>query len=127
MPKTLIIITGLLLTLTLGIYTPSTAPTVVAAPYATNEVHVDFFTSYEYEVPGDVFTNRGVTGKMDWHTRIVNTPDQTGAVVKDLKVTLASPDNGALLNEWSYGNVPEGPSTCWTPDAVWSSIAHHTT
>ena len=91
-----------------------------------NHVHVDFFTSYEYEVPGDTLTNGEVTGKMDWHTKINNTPDETGAVVKNLKVTLTSPDNGALIGEWFYGDVPEGPGTCWTPDAVYfGDIKHH--
>jgi len=106
----------------------SPAPKATAAPDIANEVHVDFFTSYEYEVPGDVLVNEEVTGKMDWHTRIVNTPDETGAVVKDLKVTLSNPDNGALIQEWSYGDAPEEGSTDlpWTPDAVYfGDIKHH--
>jgi hypothetical protein len=122
MHKRLIAITALLLiiasAITASIYIPSTVPTVIAAPEAMNEVHVDFFTGYEYEVPGDVFINGEVTGKMDWHTRIVNTPDETGAVVKDLKVTLTNPDNGTPIDEWSYGDVPEEVGSCWTPDAV---------
>lgn len=123
----LLIITVLLaLAIAVSSFAVSPAPKATAAPDADNEVHVDFFTSYEYEVPEDVLINKEVTGKMDWHTRIVNTEDATGAVVKDLKVTLTSPDNGALIGEWSYGDVPEGPSTCWTPDAVYfGDIKHH--
>lgn len=93
-----------------------------------NHVHVDFLTCYVYEIPGDALTNGEVTGKMDWHTRIVNIQDETGAVVKDLKVTLTNPDNGALINEWAYGDVPEEGRTDlpWTPDAVlFGDIEHH--
>ena len=127
MRKAWIILAALLLALAVNSFALSPAFKATAAPETANEVHVDFLTTYRYEIyEGDVFINGEVTGKMDWHTRIVNTPDQTGAVVKDLKVTLASPDNGALLNEWSYGDVPEGPSTCWTPDAVYfGDIKHH--
>lgn len=132
MRKTLIIVTALLLALTsaipASIYTPWAAPTVIAAPEAINEVHVDFYTGYVYEVPGDILVNEEVTGKMDWHTRIINIEDETGEVAKDLEVRLTNPDNGALINEWSYGDVPEERYThlAWTPDAVYfGDIKHH--
>jgi len=98
---------------------------------AVNEVLVHFLSCTDYDVHGDTFTNKEVSGSSSWHTRIINTPDETGEPVTDLQVTLNSelrfdsipPQHltriGPPVYEWSFGSVPEASSEllAWLPDA----------
>ena len=98
---------------------------------AVNEVLVHFLSSIGHEIRGDTFTNKQVSGSSSWHTRIINTLDETGAPITDLQVTLNSElpfdlvpaqyftRMGPPVYEWSFGSVPEASSEYlpWLPDA----------
>ncbi len=85
-----------------------------------NEVSVNFHTAWTYNPSGDTFTNGEVTGSKSWHTHIWNDPDETGAEVVALALSLDSelefyPYQGENLvtlgpptYEWFFGNVAEG-------------------
>jgi hypothetical protein len=106
------------------------SPTTLAQQ-AGNEVLVYFLSSITHEVRGDTFTNKEVSGSTSWHTRIINTPDETGGPITDLKVTLNSELQfdlvpaqhftrmGPPVYEWSFGSAPEAGSEYlpWLPDA----------
>jgi len=102
-----------------------------ALPDTVNEVLVHFLSSIGHEVRGDTFTNKEVSGSRSWHTRIINTPDETGEPITDLQVTLNSElpfdlvpaqyftRMGPPVYEWSFGSAPEASSEylAWLPDA----------
>jgi hypothetical protein len=94
-----------------------------------NHVLVHFLSNWIHTVKGDDFVNKEVKGQMMWRiAQLINVPDETGALVKGVKVTLESElrfdfidDNplpsrpgpltrmGPPVYEWSFGDVPEGP------------------
>lgn len=91
------------------------------AATAQNEILVDSCERWAYEVHGDTFTSKEVRGRRNMNTILLNTPDITGAPVKDLVVTFTSqlePTNwfheylvelGPPVYEWHYGDEPEKP------------------
>lgn len=117
----------LIASVTLGLFLSSTT----LAQQAGNEVMVHFLSSIRHEVHGDTFTNKEVSGISSWHTRVINTPDETGEPITDLQVILNSelqfdlvPDQylikmGPPVYEWSFGSAPEASSEylAWLPDA----------
>jgi len=88
-----------------------------------NEVVVDFTSSFNYYVSGDVFTNQEVTGVRSWRTNVLNIPDETGAPIAGLGLTLATElvatnpwcenlvKEGPPVFEWFYGDAPEVPES----------------
>jgi len=114
-----------------GFATPL-ASTLIAAPSAGNKVEVYFSTNYRLDLYEDSFTNEEVTGQVIWRIpNIVNTTDETGALVTGLKVTLDSDiafewvdkenltRRGPPTYEWSFPNlVEEHKRTGWATDVL---------
>ncbi|MFQ5872210.1 MAG: hypothetical protein ACE5JL_00210 [Dehalococcoidia bacterium] len=92
----------------------------VAADSAVNNVAALFRTAWIYDSSEDTFTNAQVTGRKWWQATLQNGPDETGAPVSALALSLESAlafDNlqrenlvtpGPPTYEWSFGDVPEG-------------------
>lgn len=98
-----------------------------------NHVVVGFGEEMNCLVPGDTYTNSAITGTRHWRiTSILNMEDETGAPVKNLKITLDSDMTfggfspkeymtkmGPPTYEWSFGDlVEESQHTEWYVDAV---------
>jgi len=98
-----------------------------------NHVVVGFGEEVDCSVPGDTYTNSFSSGVRVWRiTSIRNTDDETGAPVKNLKITLDSDMTFGSLSpkeyittmgpptyEWSFGDlVEESQHTEWFVDAV---------
>ena len=111
----------LVLTLAMSGFATSLASTPVA-PVEGNQVFVSFSEGVESWFGGDTYTNSELTGRRAWRIcGIRNTDDETGAPVKDLRVTLDSDlvfdsvaGGGSLttkmgppIYEWSYGDLVE--------------------
>jgi hypothetical protein len=83
-----------------------------------NEVSANFGTYWDYDVPGDIFTNGAVVGRESWEAGMYNDGDETGAPVINGGLSLASgllfdaiyPEPATMgppLYEWFFGDVPE--------------------
>jgi hypothetical protein len=98
-----------------------------------NHVELGFGENMDCLVSGDTFTNAEITGLRVWRiTSIRNTDDETGAPVKNLKITLDSDmtfdgispheymtTKGPPTYEWSFGDlVEESQHTEYYVDAV---------
>lgn len=130
--RTLLFLLVLSLVLVTNGFATSLAPAPIAATSASNEVHVAFLTTVSHFISGDSFANGEVIGGANWHTRIVNSPDETGAPVTGLGVTLTTELEfeyvdkqyltrmGPPTYEWSFGDAREEGSLllAWTPDAT---------
>jgi len=117
----------LILIATLSFFLSHTA----LAQQASNEVLVQFLSDLNYEVLGDTSTNKELSGSRSWHTRIINTADETGEPITDLQVSLNTelafdlvPAQyltriGPPAYEWSFDSTPEVSSEYlpWLPDA----------
>ncbi len=111
---------------------------------AANVVEVGFLTNWVQGVNGDSFPNGEVSGQRQWRiSGIVNTPDETGDPVRELRVALESdlafdwvdqvpsPSRPGTLTtmgpptyEWSFGNVPQGFQSGVAYDAYVSFLQH---
>jgi hypothetical protein len=104
-----------------------------AGPLKGNHVELGFGENMDCLVSGDTYTNSAITGLRVWRiTAIRNIDDETGAPVKNLKITLdsdmtfdgISPKEhlttmGPPTYEWSFGDlVEESQHTEWFVDAV---------
>lgn len=97
-----------------------------------NKVRVHFATQYDLQVHGDVFSNQETTGQAIWRIpNIINTTDETGEPVRDLRVTLESDlafewvdeenlmQMGPPVYEWYFGDlVEEHLHTGWATDVL---------
>jgi hypothetical protein len=91
------------------------------APLKGNHVVLGFGENMACLVSGDTYTNSAITGDRVWRiTAVRNIDDETGAPVKNLKITLDSdmtfrgfspPENmttmGPPTYEWSFGDLVE--------------------
>ena len=106
--------------------TPSSEP-IPATPAPTpsdiiqsgnNEIDVGFETRWEYVSSENNFTNEEVTGSKHWFTIMSNKPDETGAAVTGVTLTLDTElqfgwfdqetltQTGPPTYEWVFGDVP---------------------
>ena len=97
-----------------------------------NKVRVHFATLYDLQIHGDAFSNQETTGQAIWRIpNIVNTTDETGEPVRELRVTLQSDlafewvDKESLVQmgppvyEWYFGDlVEEHLHTGWATDVL---------
>ena len=91
-----------------------------ANPEPVNKVSAMFSTQWNYDVPGDAFFNGEVEGREDFFAQMQNDPDDTGADVIGLTLTLATETEFNFFQEenlvseeyppyeWDFDNVPEG-------------------
>jgi len=110
----------LVLALAMSGFATSLASTPVA-PVEGNQVFVGFGQGVESGFGGDTYTNSELTGLRVWRIcSILNTDDETGAPVKDLRITLNSEvafdgasrgdaltKMGPPIYEWSFGDLVE--------------------
>ena len=104
-----------------------------------NEVSVGFMEQRHYNVSGDSFMNKEVTVEEWWRTNLINLPDETGASVTGLQLTLDSEVSfegvekefltikGPPIYEWSLDDVPNGETIAtngWPWDAY---VRRHST
>jgi len=115
------------------------APRPSATVSGGNEVSVSFIEERHYEVSGDSFMNKEVTVEEWWRTNLINLPDETGASVTGLQLTLDSEVSfegvekefltikGPPIYEWSLDDVPNGETIAtngWPWDAY---VRRHST
>ena len=96
------------------------APRPSATVPGGNEVSVSFIEERHYKVSGDSFMNKEVTVEEWWRTNLLNLPDETGAPVTGLRLTLDSEVSfggvereflamrGPSTYEWSFDDIPSG-------------------
>jgi len=87
-------------------------------------------TDCNFQTSGDDIVDEEVTGSYVFHTQVVNTPDETGQLVSEVRVRLDSElafdlvppshltKKGPPTYDWSFGDIGEGYVTAWSPDAV---------
>ncbi len=108
------------LALAISGFAPALSPIPMAADSAGNHVAAQFRTAWIYDSPEDTFSNAQVTGRKWWQASMHNGPDETGAAIIGLALTLESTlafdilqadhlvTSGPPAYEWSFGDVPEG-------------------
>jgi len=95
-----------------------------------NLIRVHFGKEHQFDISGDTFVNRPMTSQIVWRAlQPVNEPDETGASVTGLRLTLDSEmvlgvehdkltKMGPPVYEWSLGDLVEEPErTGWSWDA----------
>ena len=94
--------------------------TTIAGTKSINRIGASFRTAWQYFPLDDTFTNREVTGGQWWQASMMNIPDETGASVTDLTLSLESAQEFDILKDqnlltkgppvykWSFGDVQEG-------------------
>jgi hypothetical protein len=117
------LLVGLLALAILG-FAFALSPAPIAADSAVNTVAALFRTAWNYESPEDTFINSQVTGRKWWQVSMMSLPDETGAPVTALSLTLESAmafDNLETDNLVTTGppNVPEGSDA-----GVWVDSLH---
>ena len=94
---------------------------VYAQEDPVNEVHVHFWSGYNYAMWGNNFTDHEVTGYMSCGTGFYNTDDTSNLSVTDLAISLTSdvefdrvyPQPATVdppTYEWFFGDIPEALS-----------------
>jgi hypothetical protein len=102
---------------------PPTSPPPTPSPTDTsqsgeNDIDVGFETRWEYKSSENEFLNEKVTGSKHWFTIMSNMPDETGASVRGLALTLDTElqfdwfdienlnQTGPPTYEWVFNDVP---------------------